>query len=150
MHNTSVIKNNRNNPLSTAALYDLAAERNIPVVPFDLQLTPSMSIMDERGQCAVAMAKSLQGAREHTCLGHEMGHCVTGSFYTQYTSGAVRGKSEYKANKWAYYHLVPPLALRDAMNSGITQPWQLAEHFSVTEDFILDALDYYACVQPLR
>lgn len=150
MHNTLNIKSNKNKPLSTAALYELAARRNIPVISFDLHKIPSLSIMDEQGDCAVGMTPTLGDAREHTCLGHEMGHCITGSFYNQYSSGALRGKCEYKANKWAFYHLVPPAALETAVQNGITQPWQLAEHFSVTEDFLLDAMDYYACVRPLK
>lgn len=140
----------KNNPLSTAALYDLAAKRHIPVYSFMLSKVPSLSIMDEQGDCAVGMHPQLAGAWEHTCLGHELGHCVTGSFYNEYSSGAVRGKCEYKANKWAFYHLVPPVALKKVMQKGMTHPAELAEHFGVTEDFLLRAMDYYACVRPFE
>lgn len=139
----------KNNPLSTLGLYELAAGRNVPVYPFPLRTVPSLSIMDETGQCAVAMAPELRGQEEKLCLAHELGHCIRGAFYNRYASGAVRGKCEYKADKWAFYHLVPPGALQQAMEAGLTQAWELAEHFDVPLDFLLRAIDHYACVKPM-
>ena len=150
MHNTPNNNEKRNKPLSTAALYELAARRRLQILTFALQKVPSLSVMDEGGECAVAVAPNLNTALEHTCLGHELGHCITGAFYNRHSSGAVRGKSEYKADKWAFYHLVPPVALERAMQNGITKPWELAEYFSVTEDFLLRAMDFYACVHPFN
>ena len=142
-------KNNRkNNPLSTDALYELAARRELPVLSFGLEQTPSLSIMDDNGHCTIGIRPDLSKRVEHVCLGHELGHCVTGSFYRITTSAAVRGKSEYKADKWAFYHLIPPAALEKALKEGITRPHELAEHFEVTEDFMLKTLDFYACVRP--
>ena len=150
MQNTPVSeKQNKHIPLSTEALYALAGQRNIPIYGFPLERVPSMSIMDAKGACAIALKKELAGKEEHVCLAHEMGHCVTGTFYRITTSGAVRGKSEYKADKWAIYHLIPPVALEQAIHCGISTPWHLAEHFDVTEEFMLKALDFYACVRPM-
>ena len=148
MLSTPKCNEKKNNPLSTVALYELAAKRDVPVLPFALEQTPSLSIMDDKGRCAVGIRPNLNERVEHVCLGHELGHCVTGSFYRVTTSAAVRGKSEYKADKWAIYHLIPPAALEKAMRDGITRPYELAEHFEVTEDFMLKALDFYACVRP--
>ncbi|MBQ6946440.1 MAG: ImmA/IrrE family metallo-endopeptidase, partial [Clostridia bacterium] len=138
----------KNNPLSTVALYELAAGRGVPVYAFDLKNVPSLSIMDEDGGCVVGMAPTLAGQREKLCLAHELGHCITGAFYNRHSSGAVRGKSEYKADKWAFYHLLPPMAVEKAMAAGLTRPHELAEYFDVPEEFLLRALDYYACVRP--
>lgn len=145
-------KNNdkRNKPLSTADMYELAAGRGIPVHTFPLERVPSLSIMEEGGVCSVGMAPSLRGREEKQCLAHELGHCITGAFYNRYSSGAVRGKCEYKADKWAFYHLLPPRALERAVQGGLTHPHELAEHFGVPEEFLLRAMDYYACVQPIR
>lgn len=140
----------KNRPLSTAALYELAAGRGVPVYAFPLSHVPSLSIMDEQGQCVVGMAPDLRGREEKLCLAHELGHCITGAFYNRHSSGAVRGKSEYKADKWAFYHLLPPIAVQRAMEAGLTRPHELAEHFEVPEEFLLRALDYYACVHPFN
>ena len=141
-------KNKKDIPLNTAALYDLAHRRAIDVYNYPLEQVPSLSIMDNRGSCAVGIRTNLSAREEHVCLAHEMGHCVTGAFYRVGTSGAVRGKSEYKADKWAIYHLVPPAALKQALREGLMQVWQLCEQFDVTEDFMRKALDFYACVRP--
>lgn len=140
----------RNKPLSTAALYELAARRGVPVYRFDLKTVPSLSIMDEGGRCTVGLAPTLQGKEERLCLAHELGHCITGAFYNRSSSGAVRGKCEYKADKWAFYHLLPPAALEEAAGNGMTQPCELAEYFGVSEEFLLRAMDYYACVKPFN
>lgn len=150
MQSTPSNNEKKNNSLSTPALYELAAKRDIPVLPFALECAPSLSIMDDKGRCTVGIRPDLSGRVEHVCLGHEMGHCVTGAFYRVTTSAAVRGKSEYKADKWAIYHLIPPAALEKAVKEGITRPHELAEHFEVTEDFMLKALDFYACVRPMQ
>lgn len=150
MQNTPSNNRIKNEPLSTVALYELAAKRGVPVYAFGLEHTPSLSLMDDKGKCTVGIRPDLAGRQEHVCLGHEMGHCVTGSFYRITTSAAVRGKSEYKADKWAIYHLIPPAALRQAQQQGLTHPHELAEHFEVTEEFMLKALDFYACVRPFE
>lgn len=141
-------KNNKDIPLTTAALYDMARRRDIPVYDYPLEQVPSLSIMNDSGKCTVGLGMDLSGKEEHVCLAHEMGHCVMGAFYRVGSSGAVRGKCEYKADKWAIYHLVPPAALREALQQGVRQTWQLCEIFDVTEDFMRKALDFYACVRP--
>ena len=150
MLSTQNYNEKKNNPLSTAALYELAAKRGVPVLPFELECAPSLSILDEKGQCTVGIRPDLMERMEHVCLGHELGHCVTGAFYRKSTSAAVRGKSEYKADKWAFYHLIPPIALEQAIKEGLTHPYELAEHFNVTEEFMLKAMDFYACVRPMK
>ena len=139
----------RNKPLSAVALYELAAKRGVPVYSFALHTVPSLSIMDEGGSCSIALSPKLKGKEEKLCLAHELGHCITGAFYNRNSSGAVRGKSEYKANKWAFYQLLPPKAVEAAVEGGITRPSELAEHFGVPEEFLLKAIDYYACVKPM-
>ena len=66
------------------ALYDLAAQQNIEVLSYPMAENGSMSVMLEGGRCFVGMDDSvLDGsAQERVHLGHELGHCVTGSFTT--------------------------------------------------------------------
>ncbi len=150
MQNTQNYNKIKHKPCTTAALYEMAAKRGVPVYAFPLEHTPSLSVMDDKGRCTVGIRPDLERRMEHVCLGHEMGHCVTGAFYRITTSAAVRGKSEYKADKWAIYHLIPPGALADAVKQGLTHPYELAEYFEVTEEFMLKALDFYACVRPFE
>ena len=126
-------------------LYELAEQENIPVLPFPLPQTGSMSVMDDSGQCCVGMDPSVRdgGISERVHLSHELGHCLTGSFYNIYAAVDCRQRHENRANKWAVQTLIPVEALDDAIAEGCTEVWELAERFQVTEDFIRRAVCLY-------
>lgn len=77
-----------------------------------------------------------------TCTAHEVGHCATGAFYTENTL-ELRSRMEYRANKWAIKKLIPRDELEEAVKSGYTEVWQLAELFCVTEDMMRFAMWIY-------
>lgn len=126
-------------------LYQLADEEHIPVYSFDLPQTHSLSLMNNDGSCAVAIDPfGLNSTKDETIrLAHELGHCITGSFYNRYSKFDIKEKSEYKANKWAIKKLIPKDKLQAAFEQGYTEPWTLAEYFNVTEEFIIKAVNYY-------
>lgn len=126
-------------------LYDLAQQQNIPVCRFSLPQTGSMSLMSETGQCYIGMdPRELDGSiQERIHLSHELGHCVTGSFYNIYAARDCRQKHENRANKWAIEALIPVDDLDQAIAEGYTEVWELAERFQVTEDFIRKTVCYY-------
>ena len=80
---------------------------------------------------------------EYTALGHEIGHCMTGSFYNRYAACDIRQKHENRADKWSIEKLIPRDQLETAVASGRTEPWELAEHFGVTEQLIRKAMWWY-------
>lgn len=131
--------------MEIATLYDFAAQQNIEVIPFPMEKTGSMSIMMEDGSCVVGMDDSVRDgdALERVHLGHELGHCVTGSFYNIYAAIDCRQRHENKANKWAIHKLIPVDDLDDAVAEGCHEIWELADRFGVTEDFIRKTLCYY-------
>lgn len=126
-------------------LYQLADAEHIPVYSFDLPQTHSLSLMNNDGSCAVAIDPfELNSTKDETIrLAHELGHCITGSFYNRYSNFDIKEKSEYKANKWAIKKLIPKDELQAAFEQGYTEPWNLAEYFNVTEEFIIKAVNYY-------
>lgn len=126
-------------------LYAFAEQQNIPVIPFPLAQTGSMSVMLENGDCFVGMDGSVRdgGIQERVHLGHELGHCVTGSFYNRYAAVDCRQRHENRADKWAIQKLIPVDDLDDAVADGCTEVWELAERFQVTEEFIRKAVCYY-------
>lgn len=131
--------------MEIAALYDFAEQQNIEVIPFPMKENGSMSIMLEDGRCVVGMDASVRDGQvqERVHLGHELGHCATGSFYNIYAAIDFRQKHENKANKWAIQQLIPVDDLDDAVAQGCHEIWELADRFGVTEDFIRKALCYY-------
>ena len=131
--------------MNTSALYDFAKQQNIEVIPFPMQENGSMSILLDNGACIIGMDAGVRdGSRqERVHLGHELGHCVTGSFYSIHTAIDSRQRHENKADKWAIQALVPVEELDSAIAEGCTEFWELAERFEVTEDFVKKAVCYY-------
>ena len=127
------------------ALYDLAKQQNIEVLPFPMPDNGSMSIMLDDGSCYIGMDESARdgGVQERVHLSHELGHCVTGSFYNRYAAVDCRQRHENRANKWAIVHLIPVDDLDEAIAAGCTELWELADRFDVTEDFVRKAVCYY-------
>ncbi len=126
-------------------LYELAKQQNIEVLSFSLPENESMSLMLEDGRCFVGMDASVRdgGIQERVHLSHELGHCVTGSFYNIHAAVDYRQRHENRANKWAIQALIPVEDLDDAIAEGYTEVWELAERFQVTEDFIRKAVCFY-------
>ena len=126
-------------------LYDLAKQQNIEVIPFPVPENGSMSIMLEDGGCFIGMDESVRDGdvQERVHLVHELGHCVTGSFYNIHASIDCRQRHENRADKWAITTLINLEELDDAVAEGCTEVWELAERFGVTEEFIRKALCYY-------
>ena len=116
-------------------LYNIASEHNIEFVECPLPQNGSLSVIDETGKCYIGIDESvLDGdALERVHMGHELGHCATGSFYSIHTAVDSRQRHENRADKWAIKHLIPVDELDDAVAHGCTEIWELAERFGVTE-----------------
>lgn len=130
---------------SILSLYQYAEKRNIEIVTFPLPETASMSIDAESGTCYIGIdySKIENETDERVHLSHELGHCVTGSFYNRYAKMDIRQKHENRADKWAIRKLIPVEKLDTAVAEGHTELWDLADSFGVTEDFIKKAVCYY-------
>ena len=127
------------------ALYALAQQQNIEVLSFPMEQNGSMSVMTDEGACYIGMDDRVRAGavQERVHLAHELGHCVTGSFYNIYAAVDNRRRHENRADKWAVKKLIPVEALDDAVAEGCTELWALAERFGVTESFMRKAVCYY-------
>ena len=76
-------------------------------------------------------------------LGHEIGHCATGCTHAVSSPWDLVEKHEYKADRWAFEHYLPPEELQAAMDAGLTEPWQLAEWYGFPEQYVRRALEYW-------
>lgn len=127
------------------ALYDLAQQQNIEVLRYPMQENGSMSIMLDDGTCYIGIDGSVQdgSVQERVHMGHELGHCLTGSFYNRHSPFDIRQRHENRADKWAICQLIPLEDLDEAIAEGCCELWELAERFGVTEQFIKKAVCYY-------
>lgn len=126
-------------------LYDIAREQNIEVVEWPLHQNGSISLMDDDGNYVIGIDESVMDgdALERVHMGHELGHCMTGSFYSIHTAVDCRRRHENRADKWAIKQLIPVDDLDQAVADGHSEIWDLAEHFGVTEQFMKKAVCYY-------
>ena len=124
-------------------LCDIAEKDDILMLSGQLHGAPSMAICDD-GDCAIIIDYSQidSNAKLLVCTAHEVGHCETGSFYTE-KSLELRCRMEYRANKWAIKKLAPKDEMEEAMKNGYIEIWQLAEYFGITEDMVKYALWVY-------
>ena len=65
-------------------LYQLAEDNRIEIDYFPMRQAVSLSLPE--GFIAMDVDKLMDTADEKACLAHEMGHCLTGSFYNIYSS----------------------------------------------------------------
>lgn len=126
-------------------IYRIAEQENIVVDYFALSSREALSVMDDGGECFIAIDpnKIIDESDERTKLAHELGHCITGAFYNQYSNFDCRQRHENTADKWAIGNLIPVEDLDNAVADGCSEIWELAERFGVAEDFVKKAVCYY-------
>ena len=123
----------------------IAKENDILIV--DMHMNGKEGAMSQSidGMCIVAIDphKIASAADRKEKTAHELGHCMTGSFYDENCPVVPRGRCERRAVVWSVRNTVSKRAIMNALHSGLTEVWQLAEHFEVTEHVMIDALVYY-------
>ncbi len=128
-----------------STLYEIAEQQNIVVYHFPLPTVGSVSVMDAAGQCSIGLDLPHRRSRNElrVRLAHELGHCVTGSFYNRYSPADNRKRHENRADRWAVGRLIAREALDEAVAAGHTELWDLADYFGVDETFLKKAVCLY-------
>lgn len=122
-------------------LYETADGLGLQICYFPMGQITAISTPD--GFIGMDVDKLENAAEETVCLAHEMGHWMTGSFYTVDSGLCQRRRCEERADRWAIGRLVPLEELKRALKSGLTRPDELAEHFGVPEAFLRKCVQYY-------
>lgn len=131
--------------IDLVSLYQIAENNNITVDCFELVKREALSVMDSDGGCYVAIdpIKLRSSLDEKMKLGHELGHCITGSFYNQYATCDIRQKHENHADKWFIQQLITDEELDSAIAEGHTEIWDLADYFDISEDLMRKAVCWH-------
>ncbi|NLZ46813.1 MAG: ImmA/IrrE family metallo-endopeptidase [Clostridiales bacterium] len=124
-------------------LEEVIAQKRIKLFEFSCPKSGSLSIETATGDCYVAIDTNLTPEQELVCTAHEVGHCVLGAFYNRHSPFNVVSKLESRANHWAINALIPENELVKAFERAITEIWELAEFFGVTENFMIQVCIYY-------
>ena len=127
------------------ALLNFATSHGHDVLYMNLTENKAVTI-EEDNRFHITLAKNLSRIEEIELTAHELGHCEYGGTYCRRSKYSLKAKAEYRANKWAYYTLTPPDAITAYVCNGIVTPWDLAEQFDVSYEFMSKALEYYKTV----
>ena len=129
------------NTAKVERLYKLAEENGIPIDESCPESLISMSVRLPSGKKIIGL--STDESTPYTRLerlAHEMGHCITDSFYVGYSPFELRAKHEHRANAWAVNEIVPFPDLCKAVSEGKRELWELAEYFDVSCAFMEKAI----------
>ena len=133
--------------MSNESLFEYASSRGHEIQ--FLNLTENKAVTIENGRFYITLAKNLSRTEEKELAAHELGHCEYGGTYCRSSKYCTKARAEYRANKWAYYQLVPPDEITECVHNGIVTPWELAEYFEVSCEFMCKALGYYRMIDIL-
>lgn len=120
-------------------LYDIAVDNDINVFHYPLGSLKSVSVPYNIG-IDFKRVNTLAGEKTH--LAHELGHCMTGAFYSD-MSFETRKRMENKADKWAFRNIIPCTEIKKALAKGVKELWELADYFDTEVSFVKKAVDYY-------
>lgn len=124
-------------------LYVIAAQNDIEVLGFPMPNCKSMSA-EVGGRCYIGLDTSSQmtAAEEQACVGHELGHCLYGGFYTRATPFDIAERHEVRADKWYILNAIPRRKLFSLLRRGY-DAWEIAEQLNTTEEYVRRAYYYY-------
>lgn len=107
---------------------------------YDLVRHLPMILLDYRVEASRPLHRSV--------LAEELGHHFTAPVtslavpYTSYSLEVALTREERRAIQWACDYLMPVNRFAEAVLSGLRTPWELAEHFEVTEWLVWRRVDF--------
>lgn len=131
--------------LTTAELFRLSAERGyLYIPPSETGGIPSLSVCLPSGVCGWTVnGRGLRRREYRDRVGHEIGHCERGAFYTKLSAPTCRGKCEEEARRWQYEHQIGRAELERAVKSGRRTLWELSDYFDLPETLVAGAVRYF-------
>ena len=124
-------------------LYSIAAQNGIEILGFSMPNCKSMSAeVGDRCYIGLDDSRPMTAAEESACVGHELGHCLYGGFYTRVTPFDIAERHEVRADKWYILNVIPCGTLFSLLRRGY-DAWEIAEQLNTTEEYVRRAYYYY-------
>ena len=131
--------------MTTLDLINSAVSSGHSIEYLNTKSTLSFCVEDEDG-CHIVLSTKLHGTAEKEHLGHEVGHAEHGGTYNRYSPFEIRERAERRAEKWAFYKLLPPGDVLAACREGARYAYQIAERFDVSCEYAYKAMSYYRSI----
>ena len=92
----------------------------------------------------IALNRDMYIKSEKTCvLAEELGHHYTTVGDIMDQTDVSNRKQERRARIWAYHKLLSLNDLIDSYKHGCQNQFEIADHLNITEEFLVDCLNYY-------
>ena len=126
------------------SIYDELRNMNVKFFEQHQLDAPAITIEIDCNYAIFVNPDKIHSIAEETCIAaHEAGHIMTGATHKVSSSLDLIEWHEYKAMRWAIQKLIPYDQFCLALRHGIRKTWELAEYFTVTEDFIRETIQFY-------
>lgn len=123
--------------------YHLAEAAGVPVVHTALPEVRSVALaVGGSGVVGLDSSRPTTRAEEQAHLGHELGHCLYGGFYTRSSPYDLIERHEFRADRWYIRHAIPRKTLFRLLREG-REVWEIAEMLDTTEEYVWQAYCYY-------
>ena len=123
--------------------YQVAAEKGVPVVQMELPEVRSIAVaVGSSGVVGLDNSQPMTRAEEQARLGHELGHCLYGGFYTRSSPFDMVERHEVRADRWYIKRAIPRKTLFRMLKQGY-DAWEIAEQLNTTEEYVRRAYYYY-------
>ena len=121
----------------------IADANGIEIVNFRLPNAGSISA-EVGGRCLIGLDNSrpMTRAEEQAHIGHELGHCLYGGFYSRSSPYDMIERHELRADRWYIRHAIPRKTLFRLLKEGY-DAWEIAEALDTTEEYVRQAYYYY-------
>lgn len=123
------------------SIYNDLDGMNVDVAELKLKANTAIAFFDNF--LVIDRSKCETSSQERTVLAHEAGHYISGAFYHAYSPYELKEQSEHKAFAASVEKYLPVKEIQECYKIGLTEPWQLAEHFNLEENYIKEALHYW-------
>ena len=128
-------------------LYELAFLQNIEVVKYDLPERVCGLYFEKGALRTITINNAIRtSGQEAAVMAEEIGHSVVGGGDLVFPGGAdpvFRKRAEIRAQYYAYVLVLPVKKLKRALSRGET-PYEIAEEFGLSEDFVRCAIKAYS------
>lgn len=123
--------------------YQVADASGVPVIHIPLPEVRSVALsVGSNGVVGLDNTSTMTNAEEQAYLGHELGHCLYGGFYSRGSSFDVVERHEVRADRWYIKRAIPRKTLFQLLKQGY-DAWEIAEQLNTTEEYVRRAYYYY-------